>query len=221
LLLLYLGCPICLESLQHRPLTAVTCCKHCKQVFCNTCLDKALKYKPYCPACTLPLRKITGNQPKGGTMTSYTTRHLSLPGYEKYGTITINYFIPSGTQGPEHPNPGQRFYGTTRTAYLPDSPEGRKVSQLLKKAFDARLVFTIGTSHTTGASNTVVWNDIHHKTNKMGGPQRLLLYSINDVVSFCIIHFHHTILVLKTSLFTLKNIFLDKTVPLKLTYLCC
>jgi len=105
-------------------------------------------------------------------MTSYTTRQ-SLPGYEKYGTITINYFIPGGTQGPEHPNPGQHFYSTTRTAYLPDSPEGQKVSQLLRKAFDARLVFTIGTSHTTG--NTMVWNDIHHKTNKMGGPERLLL----------------------------------------------
>ena len=153
------------------------CCKHCKQVFCNSCLDQALKHKPYCPACTLPLRKITGNQPKGGTMTSYATRQ-SLPGYEKYGTITINYHIPGGTQGPEHPNPGQRFYGTARTAYLPDSPEGRKVSQLLKKAFDARLVFTIGTSHTSGASNRVVWNDIHHKTNKTGGPQRLLLHGI-------------------------------------------
>ena len=113
-------------------------------------------------------------------MTSHTTRQ-SLPGYEKYGTITINYYIPGGTQGPEHPNPGQHFYSTARTAYLPDSPEGQKVYQLLKKAFDARLIFTIGTSHTSGASNRVVWNDIHHKTNKTGGPQRLLLYGMYDL----------------------------------------
>ena len=101
------------------------------------------------------------------------TEYSSLPGYEKYGTITITYHIPGGTQGPGHPNPGQRFYGTSCTAYLPDSIEGRKVARLLRKAFDARLIFTIGTSHTTGTS-VVIWNDIHHKTNMTGGPQRLL-----------------------------------------------
>ena len=30
----------------------------------------------------------------------------------------------------------------------------------------------IGTSVTTGRSNTVVWNGIHHKTNTTGGPTR-------------------------------------------------
>ena len=44
--------------------------------------------------------------------------------------------------------------------------------QLLEKAFQARLIFTVGRSVTTGADNTVVWNDIHHKTNphRPGGP---------------------------------------------------
>ena len=64
---------------------------------------------------------------------------------------------------------GQRYSGTTRTAYLPDNNEGRHVLSLLKRAFDARLIFTVGTSHTTGLTNTVVWNDIHHKTNTRGG----------------------------------------------------
>ena len=41
--------------------------------------------------------------------------------------------------------------------------------QLLQKAFQARMVFTVGTSVTTGAQNAVVWNDIHHKTNISGG----------------------------------------------------
>ena len=36
--------------------------------------------------------------------------------------------------------------------------------QLLKKAFERQLIFTIGTSVTTGLENTIVWNDIHHKT---------------------------------------------------------
>jgi len=107
-------------------------------------------------------------------MTSHTTRQ-SLPGYEKYGTITINYHIPGGTQGPEHPNPGQHFIGTSCTAYLPDSPEGKKVTRLLRKAFDAGLVFTIGPSNTTAARDAVIWNDIHHKTSETEEPQRLPL----------------------------------------------
>ena len=87
------------------------------------------------------------------------------------GTIVIYYSFPSGIQGADHPNPGQRYDGTARTAYLPDNREGREVLQLLRKAFDARLVFTVGTSVTTGWSNQVTWNDIHHKTNTHGGPE--------------------------------------------------
>ena len=67
----------------------------------------------------------------------------------------INYHFPSGVQGREHPNPGQRYEGTSRTAYLPDTYEGREVLQLLRRAFDARLVFTVGTSDTTGRSNQI------------------------------------------------------------------
>lgn len=93
-----------------------------------------------------------------------------VPGYKGCGAIIIDYHFPSGKQGREHPNPGQWFDGTSRTAYLPDNREGREVLQLLTRAFDARLVFTIGTSNTTGLSNQVTWNDIHHKTSLRGGP---------------------------------------------------
>ena len=99
---------------------------------------------------------------------------LMLPLYETfvgYGTIVINYQFPSGLQGPEHSNPGRYYDGTSRTAYLPDNREGREVLQLLRRAFDARVAFTIGTSNTTGLSNQMIWNDIHHKTNISGGPR--------------------------------------------------
>jgi deltex-like protein len=33
------------------------------------------------------------------------------------------------------------------------------------------MIFTIGTSVTSGVQNVVVWNDIHHKTSMHGGPQ--------------------------------------------------
>ena len=39
-----------------------------------------------------------------------------------------------------------------------------QVLKLLKIAWERRLTFTIGTSVTTGAMDTVVWNEIHHKT---------------------------------------------------------
>lgn len=39
-----------------------------------------------------------------------------------------------------------------------------QVLKLLITAWDRRLIFTIGTSSTTGESDTVVWNEIHHKT---------------------------------------------------------
>lgn len=71
----------------------------------------------------------------------------------------------------EHPNPGVRYPGTTRVAYLPDCPEGNKVLGLFRKAFAQRLTFTVGTSLTTGRANVITWNDIHHKTNCTGGPQ--------------------------------------------------
>ena len=68
----------------------------------------------------------------------------------------------------KHPNPGQPYTGTSRVAYLPDCREGREVLQLLRRAFDARLVFTVGNSVTSGAENVVVWNCIHHKTSTHG-----------------------------------------------------
>ena len=83
----------------------------------------------------------------------------------------MGYYFPSGTQGQEHPNPSQRYDGTRRTGYFPDNREGNEVLQLLRRAFDAGLVFTVGTSVTTGMQNQVTWNDIHHKTSIYGGPQ--------------------------------------------------
>lgn len=72
----------------------------------------------------------------------------------------------------EHPNPGQRYYGTSRTGYLPDNEKGRIVARLLRVAFNRKLVFTVGRSRTTGVDNCVTWNDIHHKTSISGGPEK-------------------------------------------------
>ncbi|XP_065920742.1 uncharacterized protein [Dysidea avara] len=155
-------CPICKDDITDLVTTK------CKHNYCRGCLEKSLQTSPYCPVCKVPLRQVTGDQPDG-RMTHQILKDQHLSGYEQYGTIKITYYIPNGIQGPTHPRPGRQFTGDSRNAYLPDSLEGREVFELLKKAFDAKMIFTIGTSATTGKANRIVWNDIHHKTNMHGG----------------------------------------------------
>uniref|UniRef100_A0A8C2VKQ8 E3 ubiquitin-protein ligase n=1 Tax=Chinchilla lanigera TaxID=34839 RepID=A0A8C2VKQ8_CHILA len=117
-----------------------------------------------CPTCKAIYGEKTGTQPPG-KMEFHLIPH-SLPGFSDTQTIRIVYDIPTGIQGPEHPNPGKKFTarGFPRHCYLPNNEKGRKVLRLLITAWERRLIFTIGTSNTTGESDTVVWNEIHHKT---------------------------------------------------------
>ena len=101
--LFVLGCPICLNEMMTLPVET----RCCKQKFCQSCLDEALKHSCYCPMCKVALKPVRGNQPPGGTM-SHSFTKLSIPGYEGHGCIVITYHIPSGTQGPEHPSPGKQ-----------------------------------------------------------------------------------------------------------------
>ncbi|XP_061470653.1 probable E3 ubiquitin-protein ligase DTX3 isoform X3 [Rhineura floridana] len=159
-------CPICLGEIQN-----IKTLEKCKHSFCEDCITRALQVKKACPMCGRFYGQLVGNQPENGRMLVSKDSSLLLPSYEKYGTIIIQYIFPPGIQGVEHPNPGVRYPGTTRVAYLPDCPEGNKVLALFRKAFDQRLTFTIGTSMTTGRANVITWNDIHHKTSCTGGPQ--------------------------------------------------
>eukprot|EP01015_Nassula_variabilis_P029245 TRINITY_DN6249_c0_g1_i2.p2 TRINITY_DN6249_c0_g1~~TRINITY_DN6249_c0_g1_i2.p2 ORF type:complete len:150 (+),score=20.00 TRINITY_DN6249_c0_g1_i2:63-512(+) len=112
--------------------------------------------------CMMMYGVYMGDQPDG-QMTHSVNKSMHCEGYDDVGTIQISYSLPSGVRN------GQRYHGTARVAFLPDNEEGREVLKLLKAAFDRRLIFTIGTSVTTGANNCVVWNGIHHKTSIAGG----------------------------------------------------
>uniref|UniRef100_A0A9J8DJL0 E3 ubiquitin-protein ligase n=1 Tax=Cyprinus carpio carpio TaxID=630221 RepID=A0A9J8DJL0_CYPCA len=117
-----------------------------------------------CPTCKTIYGVKTGNQ-SPGKMEYHVIPH-SLPGHPDCKTIRIIYNIPPGIQGPEHPNPGKPFTarGFPRHCYLPDNEKGRKALRMLLVAWDRRLIFSVGTSNTTGESDTVIWNEIHHKT---------------------------------------------------------
>ncbi|XP_027046314.1 uncharacterized protein LOC113674039 [Pocillopora damicornis] len=104
-----------------------------------------------------------------GTM-SWGTEKQPLRGYDDCYTIAVTYNFPSGIQGWQHPAQGQPYRGRYFTAYLPNNSEGQKVCQLLKRAFDAQLLFTIGKYQVTGEENQIVCKDIAHKINRSGGP---------------------------------------------------
>ncbi len=140
--------------------------KNCNDHFFHlTCLDSLLlhnKTDSYlkCPICNNIYGILTGDQPKG-TMISYVDKKIHCDGYPNFGTIIIEYYFPNT----------RKYKGTDRVAYLPDNKEGNKILNLLKVAFDRKLLFTVGTSVTTGKSNTTIWNGVHHKTSLTGGSQ--------------------------------------------------
>ncbi|KAM4897569.1 E3 ubiquitin-protein ligase DTX3L isoform 1-T1 [Sylvia borin] len=158
-------CPICRDRIKNKETL-----EKCKHAFCKTCIDRAMTYKQACPVCNTVCGVLTGNQPEG-TMSAKTIR-FSLPGYPNCDTIQIDYVMNGGIQTSSHPNPGQYYGPAHRIAYLPDNEEGREVLQLLRKAFNQKLIFTVGQSHTTGQQSVITWNDIHHKTAMRGGPTR-------------------------------------------------
>uniref|UniRef100_A0A8B9P5A3 E3 ubiquitin-protein ligase n=1 Tax=Apteryx owenii TaxID=8824 RepID=A0A8B9P5A3_APTOW len=156
-------CPICMDSLKNKEV--LTKCKH---AFCKSCIQQAMSYKRACPICNTCYGLVQGDQPDG-TM-SVRTIWAELPGYPRCNTIEITYVMYGGIQTSNHPNPGKPYRGTSRKAYLPDNKEGQEILQLLRRAFDQKLIFTVGQSRTTGAQGVITWNDIHHKTQMCGGP---------------------------------------------------
>ncbi|XP_002732896.1 uncharacterized protein LOC100370943 [Saccoglossus kowalevskii] len=156
-------CEICAEN--DVSLKAMNCCQ---STICTECFAHHFGNHGKCPFCSLIVLLKRGNQPKG-SMKSEIDDESHLPGYDRKGTITIEYYFPGGKQGKNHPNPGQNYSGTSRRAYLPADRDGKEILELLERAFDNGLLFTIGKSVTTGMDNCVVWNDVHHKTSRTGG----------------------------------------------------
>ncbi|KAK2874591.1 hypothetical protein Q8A67_021744 [Cirrhinus molitorella] len=157
-------CTICMDSFTNKEKLK------CGHEFCQECIRMSVEsLGPICPVCKEVFGKLEGNQPDG-TMT-VTRSSLSLPGYPQYGTVEIHYDIPSGIQTNKHPNPGKPFYGANHRAYLPDNIEGNEVLRLLQRAFQQKLIFTVGKCQTSGLENAVTWNHFHHKTNIQGGPK--------------------------------------------------
>ena len=162
--------------------------KECKHHFHLECVKQMISSQPSdqyfeCPQCkTIQGIKI-GNQPDTGEMI-VTKEDFDLPGYGKncnlnlahtihtsscsqpQGTFVVEYRFKDGLQNESHPSPGSPYHADSfpRKAYFPATMEGRKIVAMLRLAFDRKLIFTVGTSATSGRDNVIVWNGIHHKT---------------------------------------------------------
>ncbi|PFX14656.1 E3 ubiquitin-protein ligase DTX3L [Stylophora pistillata] len=152
-------CSVCHNSCQElvEPL-------NCGHNFCQSCVHHALNDVFVCSNqwCVCERSQPMGNM-------SWRTEKYSLPGNEDWYTVVVSYNFPSGIQGWQHPTQGQPYRERYFTAYLPNNSEGQKVLQLLMKAFDAQLLFTIGKCQVTGEENQIVCNGIEHKINRSGG----------------------------------------------------
>lgn len=130
--------------------------------FHTTCMKILLHNKLYikCPICARIYGIMTGDQPQGTMKGKIINSKCS--GYS-CDTIQITYNFPDGVRN------NIRYSGTTRVCYLPLCEEGIDVCGLLIESFKRKLTFTVGTSLTTGISNTTIWNGVHHKTSLYGG----------------------------------------------------
>ena len=92
--------------------------------------------------------------------------------YHECGNKNQEYYTFTSTVGPQHPNPERPHSGLQFYAFLPNNKDGKEVCDLLKMAFDARMLFTIGTSPATKEENVLVCNGIELKTSESGGPAK-------------------------------------------------
>ena len=167
-----LDCAICLDFLSSTSSTEKPCVrlKDCRHAFHKHCIVDCLKQVPNCPVCRQAIGGRTQGKSPSGTMRINVDQTRACPGFpQSPGSITIEYNIPGGIQAKYNENPGVGYNGTIRTAYLPNTTEGRQLLYRLVYAFKSGLIFRVGTSLTTHRPNQVTWTSIHHKTSLHGG----------------------------------------------------
>jgi deltex len=165
-------CTICWEALNvDDAAAAVVQIRSCSHLFHAECFNASIQHDTKCPICRAPICAEPIGHGPSGTMQISLLKNQPCPGFDDCeSTWQLDYSLPSGScQYPYHENPGHSYSGTHRTAFIPNTPPGRELLARLQYAWMHGLLFRVGTSITSGATNTVVWSSIHHKTSLDGG----------------------------------------------------
>lgn len=177
-------CSVCLDDLwnpewtkdplsqpkgtDHLPVKTTACTD--THMFHLSCIREWIKEKPVCPLCRKDLIILKGYQPwPQGTSMAVTTSTHALPGHDSVGSISIQFHIPSAPQDLRSPLPGTILPDFKLETWLPDNSEGRHVLDLLKLAWNRRLLFRIGMDYQKKMMNRIVLNGIELKTQRTGG----------------------------------------------------
>eukprot|EP00039_Didymoeca_costata_P007233 m.97570 g.97570 ORF g.97570 m.97570 type:complete len:257 (+) comp13602_c0_seq1:118-888(+) len=110
-----------------------------------------------------------GEQPAGSL--ELKVINFACIGSPKTNTIHISYDFHDGEQTKEMPSPGQKYTGDKRNAFYPNTNGGVQAAQYLIAAFKKGKLFKIGTSLSTGKTNTLVWG-IKQKSRLDGGAEQ-------------------------------------------------
>ena len=174
-------CHICQNSLGapggHDPYpdlpSSVISLMRCQHRFHLNCVRVLIDNNPtsiknqsiHCPDCGRLQRDVLGSMPENGTM-SFKVIPKGLPGFEDYHSIQITYNFQNGTQSPKHPSPGKPYFaiGFPKTAFLPDTEQGRTILEMLEKSFN------LGHTFLVDEAGDIVWGHIPHRTEFNGEP---------------------------------------------------
>ena len=119
----------------------------------NSMIHTKFKLPISCTNCKAIYGVKTGDQPDTGTVDIGYDKS-SLPAHYEFGTIGISYNFSDVVS-----QDGTHYYADGFPRFL----EGKTVLELLRIAWNSGLFFTVGTIITTGRSDCIVWDNIHHK----------------------------------------------------------
>jgi len=166
-------CSLCLDTL-FEGVKEVGRLKRCKGHFfhkkCDDGMDilKYIKRFGKCPVCREHYRRMEGRRPPGDMLIKCLPRPLR--GFSCGEVWVMKFVFPSGVQTEKHENPGERYHGETRTAFLPNTSEGISVLVRFVRAWRQKLLFSVGHSLTRQSSNVIIFDGVHMKTSLKPGP---------------------------------------------------
>uniref|UniRef100_A0A673J7D3 E3 ubiquitin-protein ligase n=1 Tax=Sinocyclocheilus rhinocerous TaxID=307959 RepID=A0A673J7D3_9TELE len=136
-------CTICMDSFTNKTKLK------CGHEFCQECIRMSVEsLGSICPVC------------KEESFQIYKTMRTPEPAQQ-------SFYKSLSAEDCAYVNPGACLHGGPRLAKIDTAGthvlDGHPV-------FLTSLIFTVGTSTTSGLESAVTWNDIHHKINTHGGP---------------------------------------------------